>query len=160
MKLFKFRMWKASWVILIGYLTLFILDIVSTLSVGKLVQYMETNPIFIKAGWAGLIAINILALWLLLKGFDSAKIHNRFLILTSFVYVSVIRVFVIINNFSLGDKVQSGEITEAMVQGTSEAARMNHYAWLIIFNLMAPIIFSMIIYFLFILDHKIEVQNE
>jgi len=155
-----FKMWKASWVILIGYIALFILDITSTLSVGNLVRYMETNPVFLITGWIGLILINVLAIYLLLKGYDIKKPYNRFMVITAFVYLSVVRIFVSINNFSIGKKVQSGEITKAMVEGVSDSVKATSYSWMIVLNIFAPLVFSMVIYYLFSLDHKIEIKNE
>lgn len=154
-----FKMWKASWIILIGFISFFTLDMISTLSAGHLLKYMEINPVFIQFGWFGIIGTNILALYLFLKGYDSTKPHNRFMILTAFVYISVVRFFISINNFKIGSKVQSGEITQAMVEGVSTSTKVAAYSSTIVLNIFAPIIFSLIIYFLFTLDHDIEVED-
>lgn len=149
-------MWKVSWIILIGFVLLFAFDVVSTLSTLDLFKYMETNPVWIKTGWVGLILMNFLALYVLLRGYDTSLIVNRYAAITSFVYLSVLRIFVIINNFSIGERVQSGKITKVMVESVSDSVKIEHYNQMIIFNLLAPIIFSMVIYYLFSLDHKIE----
>lgn len=155
MKLLKFKMWKASWVILVGFLILFSLDIVSTTSAGELVKYMETNIIFIYFGWFGLILINLFVLWIILKAYDQS-IHNSFMALNAFVWVSLLRIAVIINNFKIGKQVQSGEITKAMVEGVSTTTKVTAHAWMVGLQVLLPLIVTMVIFYLFRLDHNIE----
>lgn len=156
---FTFNMHKVSWIILIGFVAFLILDLISTLSVGPLLPYMEANPTYIFFGWPGMIAVNIIGLYILLKMYDSAGPFNRYMVIASFVYLCYIRVVVSISNFSLGDKVQSGEITKQMVQSISNEAKMSQYFSTVTIGIFAPIIFNLIIYLLFKLDHKIEVKK-
>jgi len=156
---FKFRMWKFSWLLLIGFVLAALGDLFSTMSVGDLVQYMETNPVYINHGWLPVILLNIIALYTLLKAYDSKAIHNRFMVITAFVYLTTTRIFVIINNFKLGGQVQAGEITKEMVIGVSDAAKTSHYSMLILASIAAPLLLNMIVYGLFKLDHKVE-KNE
>lgn len=152
-------MHKVSWIILIGFVAFLVLDLISTLSVGSLLPYMEANPTYIFFGWPGMIATNIIGLYLLLKMYDSAGPFNRYMVIVSFVYLCYIRVVVSISNFSLGEKVQSGEITKQMVQSISNEAKMSNYFTTVTIGIFAPIIFNLIIYLLYKLDHKIEVKK-
>lgn len=155
----KFRMWKGSWVILIGFILVAFLDFFSTFSVGELVKYMETNPVYLYGGWIPVIFLNIVALYILLKAYDSKKTFDSYMAICVFIYVTSVRIVVSINNFSLGRQVSSGEITQVMVEAIPTEAKLASYAIAVVFNLILPVILNFFVYFLFTLDHKVR-RNE
>ena len=151
-----FRFWKGTWVIIIVWTFFFIMDIISTFSVGDLIIYMEANPLYKISGISGIVFMNVVAVWLLSKNYDSKYSFNRFLALSTLVWVSVVRIAVIINNFSLGSKVASGEITKELVENQDVAVMQSNYALLMIFVMILPIAINILTYWIFLIVHKVE----
>lgn len=151
----KVRWLKGSWFILIGFVILAVLDFYSTFS-NELKEYLEVNPVFLVAGWWPVILLNLLALWILLKVYSSKKIFNRFHALTTFVWLSFLRTAVVINNFKIGEQVTAGEITKETIVQVSDAVKTEYYFNFIVAGMLAPMLVTYLIYWIFILDHKVE----
>lgn len=153
---FKIRLTKVSWLIIALFSSLFIIDVISTLTVGDLLPYMEANPMYIQYGWYGIIFANVLALYVILKAYGNNKMHNRFAALTGIVYISLARIIVIINNFEIGSRVQSGEITLAMVETSNATARVTNHL-IFSFGIIAlPIVLNLLAYGLLCIEHKVK----
>lgn len=162
MKFLKFKMHKASWVILVSFLVLAFLDFYSTFHAGDLAHYLETNPLYPYIGFSGIIGLNLLVLYLLLKSYDAGSIFTRYANCSVITYFSAIRASVVYNNFNVAHKVveqiQSGELTKEAIQGVSQAAKTASYISymsIVAYGVIASLLLSFIIYYIFILDHKI-----
>jgi len=154
MKFLYVKWRRASWLILIGFLSLAILDFYSTF-INKLRHYMEINPLYLAGGWWPVIILNLISVYILLKAYGSKNIFNRFMSINTFIWLSVLRISVIINNFRLTEQVNAGEITVEMVQGVSDAVKATHHAQYIMLGILLPMIVTNIIYWVFLLDHKV-----
>ena len=149
-------MYKASWLILIGFLVIAIADFISTFRVGELVQYMEANPLFIMGGWYPVILMNFVAVYLLLRAYSNkGNLLNNWTAITAFFWVSILRIGVIINNYQIGNEVLTGEITKAMVMDTPPEIKINFYLTTLV-TIALPLFITMRIGWVFSWDFKIE----
>ena len=117
---------------------------------------METNIAYIYFGWVGIVLGNMFYLWILLKAYDTSRAANSFIALTALVWISSLRIYAVFNNFKLGAQVKAGEITTEMVQATTTAAKIDYHFTLIFFGLVTPVLMTLLIFYLFKLDYKIE----
>lgn len=147
-------MLKGSYIISIGFVLFLCLDLISTLRVGELLEYMEANPIYLHFGWVGFAIANLLALYILLRGYCHKQMFTRFLTMVAFVYLSMLRIFVTINNWEIGNEVAAGEITKEMVMGITDAQKVTSYAYLLSLAMLLPLVINIFVYWLFTLDHK------
>jgi len=155
-------MYKASWVMLIGFILVAICDFWSTFRVGELAQYLEANPVFKFIGFGGIAFLNVLAAYFFVWRYHKSKFpSSRFMIISAFVYFTITRISVVINNVKIGDvvskaMVENPEATVAAAKAITYAAKVDQTFWTVSLGIMLPIIISMLPYYLFQLDHKIE----
>lgn len=156
-KWFKFRMSKSSWIILIGFLVLFGLDLYTTFSVGDIVKHLESNPIYILTGsWTLIILLNLVTLYFLLKANDSKGAGSRFIACNFFVWFTGLRILVVINNFKMSSLVKAGTVTMEMAAATPDIVKLNHYTLQLIAAMYAPVLITLLVYLLFRLDNEVE----
>ena len=153
-------MLKTSWIILIGFIFFLAIDLISTLRVGDFLEYLEANPIYLYFGWGGFAFMNLLAIYILLRGYCHKQMFTRFLTLTAFVYLCVLRIFASINNWKIGDQVISGELTKEVAMSITDTQKTTQYGWLIMVGMFIPLVMNMVIYWLMCLDHKLVERNE
>ena len=146
---------KAPWVILIGFTLFFVLDLGSSLMAKEYLQFLETNPLYQYVGLWGIILANGVAIYVLLKAFENGSVFTRYLVCSTFVYLSAIRAMVVKSNFTVVQSIKAGEITIEAASQLSEAAKQYSYLLLVI-SILLPILFSLVVYLLYALDHKIE----
>lgn len=153
---FKIKMWKASWVMLVLFILGALADAWSTFRMGDIVQYLESNPVYIYTGWGGLFFMNILLIYLVLYMYDKKTHPVRFAAVTGIVFVTAMRVLVVINNLKVGEQVKSGEVTEIMAQSLPDETKIWYYFVTIIGIMGIPAILSIIAYYVFTLDHIVH----
>lgn len=154
--LIKFKIWKASWIMLVGFLVFFFLDIYSTFQNGALTKYLEVNPLVVFTGsWIILICFNLFSLWFMLKIYDNKKPFIRYLAVSFFVWSSFLRLITIINNFKAASRVQAGEITLEAAQSISTVAKVTYHGifTMILFHL--PMLLTLLVYLIYTLDNKV-----
>lgn len=152
----KLRMWKVSWIMVIVFTILAIIDFYSTFRVGEIATYLEHNPLFILTrSWLLLIALNFLAIYIILKTYDNRLPFNRFLACSFFVWICVMRILVIIVNFQTGTMVESGAVTMESAKAMDNTTKVGYYASQQMIMFYAPMFITLIIYGLFRLDNSI-----
>ena len=147
---------------LIVYIILAVMDFISTFSVGEIAQYLEANPLYILGlGFPFLIAYNIFAIWVILKLYeDYFKVHRQYMILSTFIWFCLLRILVIVNNFSVVKEIDAGTITVETAMAVTTTAKLNYYVLTFTLLLLAPVFISWLIYWIFIWEHKVVQKNE
>lgn len=151
----KIRFLKASKVILVLFLVGLALDLWSTFRAGELAKDLEANPVFLVTGWGGLLFMNVLIIYLILKMYSKANPQMRFMACAMIMWLTVARIYVAYNNYKIAGWVEAGEITEAMAQAIPMEAKVSYYFLLNAVLLLAPVLFTHLTYVLFALDHKV-----
>jgi len=155
-------MYKTSWLIFFSFLILAVLDFYSTFSGGDLIQYLEANPIYLMGfGFWPIIFLNMVALFCLLKSYDNwHKPDVQFITLSTYIWFSVLRIIVIINNFSVVESINNGEITKEVAMAVTTTSKVNGYVYIYLFTLVAPLLITWLIYLIFRWEHSIKQKNE
>ena len=150
------RMLKASWLMLIVFIIMGGFDLHSTLSTGELATHLETNLLYIitNSFWP-ILAANVIFIWLTLHLYNYKRPLIRFSSVTLFVWISILRFSVIINNYKTVALVKTGEITMEMVQQIPTADKISGYSWLLFLGLYVPSIITILIYLIFRLDNRV-----
>ena len=158
----KIKFKKASWIMLIVFTLLFILDIISTFSIGELLEYVEYNPIYLITGsWLLVGLLNILTIYLFLKAYSAKLPFIRYMVCSIFVMFTLLRIIIIINNFAVGENIESGIVDVEAVKAVTYEQKVTSYSLTHIFYIYIPMVISCFIYWLFSLDNKVEwKQNE
>lgn len=90
-----------SWAV-IFYLFMLVADLISTLMLGDLVVHLESNPLFKYAGFAGIILLNLGVAAGFYYGYKySKRAQTRHAFLYCLVFISVIRIFIVYNNYQV-----------------------------------------------------------
>jgi len=121
-----------------------------------MVKHLEANPLFIKFGWLPVFGLNILCILFLVYSYEKGKTPIRFLSCTALVWLSFIRLVAFINNMNVGNKVISGEITKTMIMAIPMEAKVNYYFITLVVIMLIPVVATLISFYLFKIDHKIE----
>jgi len=133
-----------------------VVDLISTLRLGELVQYLEANPLYRFAGLTGIMIVNLLLVAALIWCYYKAKSPTlRFSILSSMVTITIIRSFVVYANWQIGNNPPTIEVAQ---QVTQEAKNM--VLWAVALKTLTPYIISMITFGLFTLDHEIHPKTK
>lgn len=146
----KFRMWRASWIILIVFLALFIVDLYSTLRVGDIAILLESNPL----GIPYTMLLNFIAIYILLRGYDKFSAIRRFNICNYFIWVCVIRINTIWSNFQVGKRVDAGEITYEIAAAVTDTVKQNYYFTNVVLPLLLVTLSTWATFRLYCLDHN------
>lgn len=147
---------KGLKILIVINIVLFLVDIITTLRLGILVQYLEINPVYKYIGIPGLIILNLLMLgsyyWLYNKW--SIPIW-RYLTLFTLVAVAITRVMVIPTNIEVGNDPPTLEEAKAIPSSAKaeEAVRR-----LIIPNFL-PFFNGIIAFLFFNMDHTIRSKD-
>ena len=162
---------------------LVIIDLISTLLCGKLlIQYLESNPLYKYGGLTLIIFINILVLWYFWRTYHKVKIiqqngrytkkifiTDRYFCILAMVMIAGIRCLAIYGNLNVAF-VQPQEIAEEANVSIEQAKIMQldyaktvteeqkwEYGKQLIMPYLVPYILVIIVWFLFKMDHKVEV---
>lgn len=129
-----------------------VVDLISTLRLGELVQYLEANLVYDFIGLAGISLINVLFVCLILWAYyKTDSMTLRFSIISSMVVITVIRAFVIIANWQIGNNPPTIEEAQAITKEVK-----NIQIWKVALQTFWPYILAMISFWFFQMDHKIE----
>ena len=156
----KIKFYKATWIMLILFVILAGLDFYSTARTGSFARYLETNYIYVLTrSWLLLIFLNILALYILMKSFDTHRVYVRYMVCACFVTLCIVRFIVILNNFEVGEAIDNKQITLEQVKQVSDLEKINSYTETSVLLLIFPITVSMLTYWLFGLDNRMVLKN-
>ena len=159
-KFLKFRMWKVSWVFLISFLILAGIDLYSTLRIGDIIQYLETNPVYQYTGsWMLIVLFNFVFIYLILRAYDKFTVMSRFMLCAYMVWFSIIRVMVIFNNLQVKDHIANGVITKETAMAITSSAKYNYLFMTVILPLLVMSTLTLLIFLLFRLDHDVVRKN-
>ena len=148
-----------------GFKILFILlilssiaDLVSTLKVGELIQYLEANPFYSIGGLPLIILLNFLVLGAYYFLYTKSKSPTmRFVFISSVVALLIIRTAVIYQNLQVAAVASDPQFIEAAKQVTQQVK--DNYFFKIYLNYMLYLLNPIISFLFFKLDHKIEKVN-
>lgn len=105
------------------------------------------------------ILFNIFVLWLIYKTLASKRPSIRFLMVSTVIWLSLLRILAIYNNWQWIKHIPKMPV-EQMQEIAQTATQQQHYAWLIGLGLYSPILISMLIFAVFRLDFRFELKNE
>jgi len=143
-------------ILVIAYTILTIADLISTLSLGELVQYLEANPVYSYIGIPGIVGINILLLlavfWLYRK---TDNVDSRYYCILILITITILKVFVVFNNIQVA--LDPPTIQQAMAVTTEMKVQSIKK-----FSYMAfiPYLISIISYLFFKIDHIISIKKK
>jgi len=136
------------------FFVLLIVDFVSILINWELLPFLEANPVYKYVGLPGIFIINLIiigaAFWFYGRRKDSI---TRFAIINGLLIVCLIRFFVIINNFRVWKNPPPLEIAMQVIDAMKQAQMIQ-----IIAPAFLPYFIGYAAFWLFSLDHKIEVK--
>lgn len=142
-------------IMVVVWIVLLAADVITTLRLGELIPYLEANPVFKHAGFIGIIVFNLVVLWLFWWAYSrSANPHVRFVILLGMVFVCVTRVFIIVNNWLVGNSPPSIEEARAVTREVKTA-----YLLAMVVPQVVPYFMGWLAFLVFGLDHKVEVRR-
>jgi len=111
------------------YIIVLIADIISTLRLGELVQYLEANGLYKHIGITGIIALNIILASIYYYIYKKGSINARFIVMFSLISIITIRLIAVQQNFAVG--MNPPTIEQAMqVTQAAKKATMNRLAML------------------------------
>ena len=150
---------KGLMILLAISVVLAVLDFITTLT-NPLHPYLESNPLYLLTGNFVLILLLHFVFWGGAYWFYTTRKKSfwRYYIISILVWVSMIRLIVIISNYREALKPVTVATIEA-AKSITIAAKQAHFNNTVVLALLMPIVISVIIYFFFWLDHKIEVKD-
>lgn len=142
-------------ILFVIYLVILAADLLTTLRLGELVQYLEANPLFSYGGLPLLILLNIIVAvvyyWLYKKG----SINARFFAIFALVAIIMTRLIAIRTNIMVGNNPPSIEQAMAVTQAVKTATIKK----LVLVNVL-PIFNGLIAWMFFEKDHIIRRKSE
>ena len=143
---------KAIKYLLAIFFILFIGDLWTTLSVGTaLIHYLEANPVYRYIGIPGIAILNLLAIWFFYWTYNRNTPVQRYILCNALVAISVIRVFVIINNYRIAKNPPAIEIAQAVTPAMKQAAMIK-----VIAPVFIPFLIGIVAFLFWRLDHDIK----
>lgn len=145
-------------IIILAILTLVgvLIDTATTLRLGSLIKHLEANPIYSYVGIPGILLMNILLFGFLVWAYTKLKSPStRYIIINTLVMSLIMRVFVIINNWKIGNNPPSLELAK---QVTKEMK--NEHVVQMAAPFILPFFIGLISFYFFMIDHNIEVKND
>lgn len=134
----------------------FVLDITATLINGKYLNYLELNPIYLTFNSIiPLIILNIAVLFLICVIYRKKPIGQRFFAINLVTWGCVARIFAIYNHIKI---MQMQPLVEDLAI-VSNSVKTSTYIWYGFILMLAPLLITQIVYWLFLIDHKIEVKS-
>ena len=150
---------KTEWVLVSLYLLFFLGDIISTLIHGSLVSQLESNPLYMMSNTLLVpILFNLLVLFGLIFVYRRYGINMRWYITTFVVWLSFIRIVVILNNVMAYLNPPTAAQAEAISQAlqTDYSTVIFPMILLLVFYFVIPIILALLSFWIYRLDHTIE----
>jgi len=143
-------------ILLVAFTILTIADLISTLRLGALVQYLEANPLYSYIGLPGIIGINILLLlaiyWLYKK---TKSVNSRYYCILILVTITIVKLFVVANNIQVA--LDPPTIEQAMAVTTEmKMQSIKKFSYMA----FVPYLISLISYLFFKIDHLITIKNK
>lgn len=145
---------KSISIIVILYLTVTILDLISTISVKDVYIYLESNILFPYIGIMGIFIVNLIIIFFASKYYINSKdAYLRFLVLFAITTFIVVKILIVINNFLVGLNPPSLQEAKLITLG----AKFFKLGFFTLLNIL-PFIIAIITYLLFQKDHRIKIK--
>lgn len=136
---------------------LFLVDVISTLRLGVLVQYLEINPLFKYIGMPGLIILNIvlyIGYYFLYVKWPNPNL--RYIIMFTLVAVAITRIMVIPTNIEVGNAPPTIEEAKAI----SDEVKMQEAVQRLALPNFLPLFNGIFAFLLFAMDHNIKGKED
>ena len=145
-----------SFHILFGICVLmFAADLISTLQLGELVQYLEANPLFSFGGLPLIIFLNLAFMGGYYWMYNRGKVNTRFIIIFSLVIITITRLIAVSQNIAIGNNPPT--LTQAMA--VTQAMKTEASTRLVTLNIL-PFFNGIIAWYFFKYDHEISRKGE
>lgn len=143
--------------LLIIFLVLVIVDLISTLRLGELAQYLEINPFFKNIGFIGIIFLNIWFVVMFYWVYNRKKtgFNTRFIIVLILVMAIFVRGTVIINTFQVAEDPPALEEVKQITQ-EQKTEYFKSYFWRNLLSLLIPYLIGFVTFLFFKMDHVIK----
>lgn len=93
---------KGFKIVFVVYIVMFLVDLISTICVGDLVQYLEANPLFKYGGLPLICVVNIIIMYVIWRWYTrSNKADTRYIMIYMMVAIIITRIIVVISNFQI-----------------------------------------------------------
>jgi len=138
------------WIVFITYVLLFITDVTTTLALGDITKYLETNPLYKYTGFTGIIILNLGIIWCLYWFYTKrSNPDTRFMFFNIMGMVILARIYAIRNAlYWLKNPIT---LQQAQVIAT-EAAKTQTQTEMAVFAFI-PYFYCIIVYIFWRLDH-------
>jgi len=151
----KINLTKGAKVLIGIFLIFWAMDFITTYLNLKYIPYLESNPLYIACkSMVPVMIANIFLIaaliWLYRRqnGLDFSK---KFFIINIITWISLARIMAIISNIKVYLAQPSIEVAKAVSTGV----KVGHYASLTIIFIFLPLLITQIVYWLFLIDHRI-----
>jgi len=147
---------KGLTIALVLFVIALLADLYTTLQLGDLVQYLESNPIYSHVGLTGIVLFNILILVIIYFSYTRSKsFRNRFMILNMVITLTVVRIMVAYNNFLISKNPPTLELARQVTiemkrQVVSRAVGLS----------LLPFIIAIVTFYIYVIDHNTRIKRE
>ncbi len=142
-------------IIIALFFILFVVDIVLTLQLGHLVQYLEANPIYPYVGIPGIILANLLVMFLMYWHYSHTNNNfYRYSWLMILLTICVVRVFVIYNNYQVFLDPPTIEMAKQVTVEMKQQAMVR-----VVAPTVVPFFIGMFTFLLFKMDHEVKIKE-
>lgn len=142
---------KSFTLLIVIYLITAIIDFISTIRLGELVQYLESNPLYQYGGFFLIILVNILLIGIMFYLYKKGNINTRFIITFYLVAIIITRIIVIKQNLAIG----ANPPTLQQAMAVTPKMKTETIKRLLTVNIL-PFFNGIIAWLFFRNDHKIE----
>jgi len=147
---------KGLYLILVLSAIAFSVDLYTTLSLGSLVQYLESNPLYSKFGIWGIVLFNFLLYWGLYFAYSRSKnFRNRFIMMNMMVTILFMRGVVAYNNFLISKNPPTVELAR---QVTVEMKRQ--VVAKVVGVSLLPFIIGLVTFYIYVIDHSCRIKGD
>ena len=134
-------------------------DLILTYMNFKYIPYLESNPLYLAfKSMIPIIIVNIMLVFLLIYSYNDNKGKNfarKFFVTNIVTWIAVARLIAIKGNIKVFMAQPSLEVAQAVPM----EAKLTSYALLTAVYIIAPLVISQIMFFLFTIDHEIKLKK-
>lgn len=142
---------KSFKILFVVYLVTLVVDLITTLRLGELVQHLEANPLFEFGGLPLIILINLVVAVMYWFIYKKGSIDARFMAIFCLVAIIATRIIAIRTNILVGNNPPTLEQAMAVTQAV-KTATIRNLVWV---NII-PMFNGIIAYIFFSRDHNIS----
>ena len=136
------------------YILVFIADVISTLRMGELLQYLEANPLYKFGGIIPIILLNLVFIGAYYWFYKKGTVNTRFIVMFSMVAIIMTRLIAVSQNIAMAANPPTIEQAMAVTQA-AKTATMTRLALVNVF----PFFNGILAWIFFKFDHNVEAKK-